>query len=89
VAQSRRDLRTHRLSRRRYAATVAVLLTVLVGVGSSVADEAAADREECFVDFGAAVVADEQENGFMRRRDASINDYRIDERQRRIAVDHR
>ena len=29
------------------------------------------------------------ENGFMRRRDASINDYRIDERQRRIAVDHR
>jgi uncharacterized protein len=29
------------------------------------------------------------ENGFMRRRDASINDYRIDERQRRTAVDHR
>ena len=27
------------------------------------------------------------ENGFMRRRDASINDYRIEEHQRRIAVD--
>jgi nuclear transport factor 2 (NTF2) superfamily protein len=26
-------------------------------------------------------------NGFMRRRDASINDYRIEEHQRRIAVD--
>jgi hypothetical protein len=29
-------------------------------VEASVADEAAADREERFVDFGAAVVADEQ-----------------------------
>jgi uncharacterized protein len=28
------------------------------------------------------------ENGFMRRRDASINDYRIEEHERRIAVDH-
>jgi hypothetical protein len=27
------------------------------------------------------------ENGLMRRRDASINDYRIEEHQRRIAVD--
>jgi hypothetical protein len=28
------------------------------------------------------------ENGCMRRRDASINDYRIEEHQRRIGVDH-
>jgi nuclear transport factor 2 (NTF2) superfamily protein len=28
------------------------------------------------------------ENGFMRRRDASINDYRIAEHHRRIGVDH-
>ena len=26
-------------------------------------------------------------NGFMRRRDASINDYRIEEHERRVAVD--
>ena len=28
------------------------------------------------------------EDGFMRRRDASINDYRIEKHERRIAVDH-